>query len=58
LEDAVRRICALRGWALEEGVARLGRNFREFVLGPEAVGVEGAGSAGSAAGVTGTETSG
>jgi Tat protein secretion system quality control protein TatD with DNase activity len=40
LEDAVRRVCALREWGLEEGVARLGRNFREFVLGPEAIAVE------------------
>jgi Tat protein secretion system quality control protein TatD with DNase activity len=40
LEDAVRRVCALRGWELEDGVRQLGRNFREFVLGPEAVAAE------------------
>jgi Tat protein secretion system quality control protein TatD with DNase activity len=37
LEDAVRRVCVLKGWELEDGVAQLGRNFREFVLGPEVV---------------------
>jgi Tat protein secretion system quality control protein TatD with DNase activity len=40
LEGAVRRVCALRGWGLEDGVRQLGRNFREFILGPEAVAAE------------------
>jgi Tat protein secretion system quality control protein TatD with DNase activity len=33
LEDIVRRICRIKGWGLEEGVSRLGRNWRAFALG-------------------------
>ncbi|OAL47598.1 Metallo-dependent hydrolase [Pyrenochaeta sp. DS3sAY3a] len=35
LEDIVRRICTIKGWGLEEGVERLGRNWRAFVFGDE-----------------------
>ncbi|KAF1968532.1 Metallo-dependent hydrolase [Bimuria novae-zelandiae CBS 107.79] len=33
LEDIVRRICKIKGWGLEEGVERLGKNWRRFVFG-------------------------
>ncbi|OJJ86450.1 TatD family hydrolase [Aspergillus glaucus CBS 516.65] len=33
LEDVVRRICEIRGWGLEEGVRKLGDNWRRFVHG-------------------------
>jgi Tat protein secretion system quality control protein TatD with DNase activity len=33
LEDIVRRICRIKGWGLEEGVERLGRNWRAFAFG-------------------------
>jgi Tat protein secretion system quality control protein TatD with DNase activity len=33
LEDIIRRICWIKGWGLEEGVSRLGRNWRAFALG-------------------------
>jgi Tat protein secretion system quality control protein TatD with DNase activity len=33
LEDIIRRICRIKGWGLEEGVSRLGRNWRAFALG-------------------------
>jgi Tat protein secretion system quality control protein TatD with DNase activity len=33
LEDITRRICKIKGWGLEEGVERLGRNWRAFALG-------------------------
>ncbi|KAL6704041.1 Cut9-interacting protein scn1 [Coniothyrium glycines] len=33
LEDIVRRICRIKGWGLEEGVERLGKNWRAFVFG-------------------------
>lgn len=35
LEDIVRRVCEVKGWDLEEGVQRLGRNWRRFVFGEE-----------------------
>lgn len=35
LEDIVRRICTIKGWGLEEGVERLGKNWRAFVFGDE-----------------------
>ncbi|CAG5153085.1 uncharacterized protein ALTATR162_LOCUS3029 [Alternaria atra] len=35
LEDIIRRICRIKGWGLEEGVSRLGRNWRAFALGDE-----------------------
>lgn len=35
MEDIVRRVCAVKGWGLEEGVRRLGRNWRRFVFGEE-----------------------
>ncbi len=31
LEDVCRRICAIKGWPLREGVARMGRNFQDFI---------------------------
>jgi Tat protein secretion system quality control protein TatD with DNase activity len=33
MEDIVRRICEVKGWTLEDGVGRLGRNWRRFVFG-------------------------
>jgi Tat protein secretion system quality control protein TatD with DNase activity len=33
LEDIIRRVCGIKGWGLEEGVTRLGRNWKAFVLG-------------------------
>ena len=33
LEEMVRSICKLRGWSLEDGVKRLGRNWKRFALG-------------------------
>jgi Tat protein secretion system quality control protein TatD with DNase activity len=33
MEDIVRRICWIKGWGLEEGVKRLGKNWRRFVFG-------------------------
>lgn len=33
LEDIIRRICKIKGWGLEEGVAILGRNWKVFVFG-------------------------
>ncbi|KAF2684165.1 Metallo-dependent hydrolase [Lentithecium fluviatile CBS 122367] len=38
MEDIVRRVCAIKGWGLDEGVRRLGRNWRRFVFGDEAGG--------------------
>jgi Tat protein secretion system quality control protein TatD with DNase activity len=35
MEDIVRRVCKVKGWGLEDGVARLGRNWRAFVFGDE-----------------------
>ncbi|KNG46764.1 metallo-dependent hydrolase [Stemphylium lycopersici] len=35
LEDIVRRICKIKGWGLEEGVERLGRNWRVFAFGED-----------------------
>ncbi len=33
LEDIVRRICQVKGWGLNEGVEKLGRNWKIFVFG-------------------------
>jgi Tat protein secretion system quality control protein TatD with DNase activity len=33
LEDIIRRICGIKGWGLEEGVTKLGRNWEAFALG-------------------------
>lgn len=33
LEKAVRKICAVKGWELEDGVKTLGRNWKNFVFG-------------------------
>ncbi|KAF1835896.1 Metallo-dependent hydrolase [Decorospora gaudefroyi] len=33
LEDIVRRVCKVKGWGVEEGVERLGANWRAFVFG-------------------------
>ncbi|KAF2772220.1 Metallo-dependent hydrolase [Teratosphaeria nubilosa] len=35
LEAGVRKICKVKGWELEDGVRRLGRNWRRFVFGRE-----------------------
>jgi len=35
LEDMVRRICKIKEWGLEEGVEKLGANWRRFVFGSE-----------------------
>ncbi|KAF9693309.1 hypothetical protein EKO04_008723 [Ascochyta lentis] len=35
LEDVIRRICKIKGWGLEEGVERLGKNWCAFVFGDE-----------------------
>ncbi len=32
LEDIVRRICKVKGWGLNEGVEKLGRNWKTFVF--------------------------
>lgn len=33
LEDIVRRICKIKGWGLEQGVKKLGDNWRAFAFG-------------------------
>lgn len=33
LEDMYRIVCEVKGWALDEGVRRIGRNFDDFVFG-------------------------
>ncbi|KAL1836016.1 hypothetical protein VTJ49DRAFT_5687 [Mycothermus thermophilus] len=33
LEDITRRVCEIKGWSLEEGVARIRKNYEEFVFG-------------------------
>jgi Tat protein secretion system quality control protein TatD with DNase activity len=33
MEDIVRRICKIKGWGLEDGVKRLGDNWRRFIFG-------------------------
>ncbi|KAI9711665.1 MAG: hypothetical protein M1812_007098 [Candelaria pacifica] len=33
LEEMARAICRFRGWGLEDGVSRLGRNWKSFVFG-------------------------
>lgn len=35
LQDIARRICRIKGWELEDGLIRLGRNWRRFVFGKE-----------------------
>ncbi|KAI1333080.1 Metallo-dependent hydrolase [Xylariaceae sp. FL0255] len=35
LEDVCRKICQIKGWDLREGVERLARNWRAFVVGDE-----------------------
>jgi Tat protein secretion system quality control protein TatD with DNase activity len=35
MEDIVRRICAAKGWGLEEGVTRLGKNWKRFIFGTD-----------------------
>lgn len=35
LEDIVRRVCGVKGWGLEEGVRKLGANWRRFVCGEQ-----------------------
>lgn len=35
LEDIVRRICKIKKWSLDEGVERLGKNWKAFVFGEE-----------------------
>ncbi|KAH6856782.1 hypothetical protein B0I37DRAFT_368337 [Chaetomium sp. MPI-CAGE-AT-0009] len=33
LEDISRRVCGIKGWPLEEGLARIRRNYEEFIFG-------------------------
>ncbi|KFA69741.1 hypothetical protein S40285_09099 [Stachybotrys chlorohalonatus IBT 40285] len=33
LEDMYRRVCHIRGWQLKDGVARIRRNYEEFIFG-------------------------
>jgi Tat protein secretion system quality control protein TatD with DNase activity len=33
LEDVCRRVCEIKGWALEDGVARIRRNYEKFIFG-------------------------
>ncbi|KAF1949696.1 Metallo-dependent hydrolase [Byssothecium circinans] len=40
LEDIVRRVCSVKGWGLEDGVRRLGKNWRRFIFGVVAEGFE------------------
>lgn len=35
LKDIVKRICEVKGWGIEEGVRRLGENWRRFVFGED-----------------------
>ena len=35
LEDMVRRICQVKGWGLEEGVRKLGANWKKWIFGKE-----------------------
>ncbi|KAF2639627.1 Metallo-dependent hydrolase [Massarina eburnea CBS 473.64] len=35
LEDIVKRVCGAKGWGLEEGVERLGKNWRRFAFGTD-----------------------
>lgn len=41
LEDIARKVCRVRGWSLEDGVRKLGQNWKQFVLGNEAKGSSG-----------------
>ncbi|TEA10627.1 Cut9-interacting protein scn1 [Colletotrichum sidae] len=33
LEEMYRKICDIKGWKLQDGVARIGKNYREFIFG-------------------------
>ncbi|KAH8735543.1 hypothetical protein BGZ61DRAFT_340985 [Ilyonectria robusta] len=33
LEDICRQVCEVKGWTLEDGVARLAKNYEEFIYG-------------------------
>ncbi|KAL2177175.1 uncharacterized protein P884DRAFT_244166 [Thermothelomyces heterothallicus CBS 202.75] len=33
LEDICRRVCEIKGWTLEEGLARIRKNYEQFVFG-------------------------
>lgn len=35
LEEMYRRVCAVKGWGLEEGVARIADNYRDFIYGEQ-----------------------
>ncbi|KAE9572984.1 hypothetical protein CGMCC3_g10806 [Colletotrichum fructicola] len=33
LEEMYRKVCEIKGWTLKEGVARIGKNYRQFIFG-------------------------
>ncbi|WYZ46040.1 hypothetical protein EsH8_IX_000265 [Colletotrichum jinshuiense] len=33
LEEMYRKVCEIKGWGLQEGVERIGKNYREFIFG-------------------------
>ncbi|GKT93337.1 cut9 interacting protein [Colletotrichum tofieldiae] len=33
LEEMYRKVCEIKGWKLQEGVERIGKNYREFIFG-------------------------
>ncbi|KAF9872269.1 cut9 interacting protein [Colletotrichum karsti] len=33
LEEMYRKVCEIKGWKLQEGVTRIGKNYRQFIFG-------------------------